>query len=57
MENKGIVKEDKKINSFRQIIIETNGDRIEVVKAEVASKLEFIKILEEVIKAVREIKK
>lgn len=47
MENKEIKKEEIKqpIKPMRQIIIETDGNNINIVKAEVAGNLELIAIL------------
>ena len=46
-EEKG--KEKKEERKSRQIIIETDGKNIKVVKSEVASEIEFIAILQAII--------
>jgi len=50
IEKKENVNEKKPIASkMRQIVLETNGSDIKIVKAEVSGSLEFIAILEKVI--------
>lgn len=44
---------DEKGNKLRQIILETDGTNVNVVKSEVAGKIEFIGILETVIDYLR----
>jgi hypothetical protein len=52
-EEKKETKEAKEIKKERQIILETDGNNIKVVKAEVAGSIEFVGILENILKQIR----
>lgn len=45
--------EEKEPKKMRQIVIETDGDIVNLAKAEVAGKIELVGILETLIKYVR----
>jgi len=48
-EEKDLKNEQKEKPATRQIIIETNGNEIKIIKAEAAGKIELIAILESVV--------